>query len=77
MLFSTSSLRVLCALWFLVGDERIGFGELGRGMSSALVGGGYGWDGWVVCLVGGVFSRVVRLGGCVWCVFVWRARSDS
>ncbi len=46
-------------------------------MSSALVGGGYGWDGWVVCLVGGVFSSVVWLGGCGVCVFVGRARSDS
>ena len=26
-------------------------------MSSALVGSGYGWDGWCVCFVGGVFSR--------------------
>jgi hypothetical protein len=33
-----------------------GFGGLGRGMSSALVGSGYGWDGRVVCLGGGVFS---------------------
>ncbi len=63
-----SSLRVLCALWFLVGNIRIGFGGLGRGMSSALVGSGYGWDGWVVCFVGGVFSGVVWLGGCGVCV---------
>jgi hypothetical protein len=51
-----SSLRVLCALRCLGGDKWIGFGDLGRGMSSALVGGGYGWDGCVVCFLGGVFS---------------------
>ena len=39
-------------------------------MSSALVGSGYGWDGCVVCFVGGVFSwggwfgRVC--GVCLW-----------
>jgi hypothetical protein len=43
---------------------RSGFGGLGRGMSSALVGSGYGWDGWVVRLVGGVFSWVGWFGGC-------------
>ena len=41
-----------------------GFGGLGRGMSSALVGSGYGWGGWVVCFVGGVFSWGGWLGGC-------------
>ncbi len=40
----------------LVGDIMDGFGCLGRGVSSALVGSGYGWDGWVVGLGGGVFS---------------------
>jgi hypothetical protein len=30
-----------------------GFGGLGRGMSSALVGSGYGWGGWCVCFGGG------------------------
>jgi hypothetical protein len=45
----TSSLRLLSALRCLGGNIRSGFGELGRGMSSALVGSGYGWDGWVVC----------------------------
>jgi hypothetical protein len=34
-------------------------------MSSALVGSGYGWDGWVVCFGGGVFSS----GGVVWRVW--------
>ncbi len=64
-----SSLRVLSALRCLGGNIRSGFGGLGRGMSSALVGGGYGWDGWVVCFVGGVFSRGgVGMGGCVVCV---------
>ncbi len=46
------------------GNIRSGFGGLGRGMSSALVGSGYGWDGWVVCFVGGMFSSCVLLGGC-------------
>ena len=46
-------------------------------MSSALVGGGYGWDGWVVCFVGGLFSWGGRFGEGVGFVFVGRARSDS
>jgi hypothetical protein len=29
----------------LVDNRRSGFGRLGRGMSSARVGSGYGWDG--------------------------------
>ncbi len=33
-----------------------GFGGLGRDMSSALDGSGYGWCGWCVCLGGGLFS---------------------
>jgi hypothetical protein len=45
-------------------------------MSSALVGSGYGWDGWVVCLGGGLFSWGGWFGGCGG-VFVWRAMSDS
>ena len=49
---SASSLRLLSALRCLGGNIRSGFGGLGRGMSSALVGGGYGWDGWVVCFCG-------------------------
>ena len=67
-LLGFSSLRVLCALRFLGGNIRSGFGGLGGGMLSALVGCGYGWDGWVVCFVGGVFSGggVVRR---VWGVF--------
>jgi hypothetical protein len=40
----------------LVDNGRSGFGRLGRGMSSARVGCGYGWGGWVVVLWGGVFS---------------------
>ena len=40
----------------LVDNIRSGFGGLGRGMLSALVGSGYGWDGWFVCLGGGLFS---------------------
>ncbi len=52
----------------LGGDIKSGFGGLGRGMSSALVGGGYGWDGWFVCFGGGVFSGVVWFGGCGVCV---------
>ncbi len=51
-----SSLRLLCALRCLGGDIRDGFGCLGRGVSSALVGSGYGWEGWCVCLGGGLFS---------------------
>ena len=39
-------------------------------MSSALVGSGYGWGGWVVCFVGGVFSWGGWLGGCGVCVCV-------
>jgi hypothetical protein len=52
----------------LVGNGRSGFGRLGRGMSSARVGCGYGWDGWVVGLWGGVFSSGCWLGGCGVCV---------
>ncbi len=40
----------------LGGDIRDGFWGLGRGVSSALVGRGYGWDGWCVCLGVGLFS---------------------
>ncbi len=40
----------------LGGNIMDGFGGLGRGMSSALVGSGYGWDGWVVGFGGGLFS---------------------
>ena len=68
-----SSLRVLSALRCLGGNIRSGFGDLGRGMSSALVGGGYGWDGWVVCFVGGVFSWGGWLGR-VWGVCLWGVR---
>ena len=49
-------LRLHRALRCLGGDMKDGFGGLGRGMSSALVGSGYGWDGWFVCLGGGGFS---------------------
>jgi hypothetical protein len=51
-----SSLRLLSALRCLGDNIRSGFGGLGRGMLSALVGSGYGWDGWFVCLGGGLFS---------------------
>jgi hypothetical protein len=54
--------------------SRSGFGRLVWGMSSALVGSGYGWDGCCGCLGGGVFGCVV---GWVWRVCVWRAMSDS
>jgi hypothetical protein len=37
-------------------------------MSSALVGSGYGCDGLVVGLWGGVFSLGCWFGGCVVCV---------
>ena len=59
-----SSLRLHRALRCLGGDIMDGFGVLGRGMSSALVGSGYGWDGWCVCLGGGKFSSWVWFGGC-------------
>ena len=59
------------------GGIKSGFGDLGRGMSSALVGSGYGWDGCVVCLWWGLFSWGVWFGGCGVCVFVWRVMSDS
>jgi hypothetical protein len=72
-----SSLRLLCVLRCLGGNIKSGFGGLGGGMSSALVGGGYGWDGWVVCFVGGLFSWGGRFGEGVGFVFVGRARSDS
>ena len=65
-----SSLRLHRALRCLGGDMKDGFGGLGRGMSSALVGSGYGWGGWVVCFVGGVFSWGGWLGGCGVCVCV-------
>jgi hypothetical protein len=65
---SVSSLRLLSALRCLGGNIRSGFGELGRGMSSALVGSGYGWDGWFVCLGGGLFSWGGWLRGCGVCV---------
>ncbi len=52
----------------LGGDKWSGFGGLGRGMSSALVGSGYGWDGWGVCLWGGLFSWGGWFGGCGVCV---------
>ncbi len=68
MILFYSSLRLLSALRCLGGNIRSGFGGLGRGMSSALVGSGYGWVGWVVCFVGGVFSSGVLLGGCGVCV---------
>jgi hypothetical protein len=68
-----SSLRLLCVLRCLGGDIKSGFGGLGRGMSSALVGGGYGWDGWVVCFGGGVFSWCGWLGR-VWGVCLWGVR---
>ena len=42
-------------------------------MSSALVGSGYGWDGWFVCFVGGVFSWCGWLGR-VWGVCLWGVR---
>ncbi len=45
-----------------------GFGGLGRGVSIARVGCGYGWDGWVVGLWGGVFSWCGWYGGCGVCV---------
>ncbi len=51
-----SSLRLLSALRCLGDNIRSGFGDLGRGMSSALVGCEYGWDGWCVFLWGGLFS---------------------
>ena len=66
--FAISSLRLLCALRCLGGDIWIGFGVLGRGMSSALVGSEYGWDGWGVCLGGGVCCWCGWLGGCGVCV---------
>jgi hypothetical protein len=44
------------------------------GMSSALVGCGYGWEGGCESLGGGVFGCVVVWGGRV---CVWRAMSDS
>ena len=68
-----SSLRLLCVLRCLGGDIKSGFGGLGGGMSSALVGGGYGWDGWFVCFGGGLFSW----GGMVWRVWgvcLWGVR---
>ena len=68
MVFLLSSLRLLCVLRCLGGDIKSGFGGLGRGMSSVLVGSGYGWDGWCVCLWGGLFSGVVWFGGCGVCV---------
>jgi hypothetical protein len=52
----------------LVDNRWSGFGRLGRGMSSARVGSGYGWDGWVVGLWGGVFSLGCWVGGCGVCV---------
>ena len=58
-------------------DGWSGFGDLGRGMSSALVGSGYGCDGLVVGLWGGVFSSGCWFGGCGVCVCVWRARRES
>jgi hypothetical protein len=64
------NLRLLSALRCLGGNIRSGFGGLGRGMSSALVGWGNGWDGWVVCFVGGVFSGGGVVGR-VWGVFCW------
>ena len=60
----------------LVGYYWSGFGILGRGLSSALVGSGYGWVGLFVGLGGGLFSLCLCLEG-VECVCVWRARSDS
>ncbi len=65
-----SSLRLLCALRCLGEDIRSGFGGLGGGVSSALVGSGYGWDGWFVSLGGGLFSWGGWLGGCGVCVCV-------
>jgi hypothetical protein len=62
---TVSSLRLLCAFRCLVDNIWSGFGRLGRGMLSALVGFGYGWDGWVVGLWGGVFSSGCWFGGCV------------
>ena len=52
------------------GDKWSGFGDLGRGMSSALVGSGYGWCGWVVVLGGGLFSKWVWFWEGVECVCV-------
>ncbi len=48
----------------LGGDMKDGFGGLGRGMLSALVGSSYGWDGWCVCLGGGLYSWWVWFGEC-------------
>ena len=42
-------------------------------MTSALVGSGYGWDGCVVCFVGGLFSRGDWFGR-VWGVCLWGVR---
>jgi hypothetical protein len=59
-----SSLRLHSALGRLLGCKWSGFGRLGRGMSSALVGSGYGWVGRCVGLWGGVFSWCLWLGEC-------------